>query len=148
MSNHDHIDAIDTTVQKTYRWLHEIGAEAGGADRRRSYQMLRGVLHALRDRLPVDEVAQLGAQLPMLIRGVYYEGWDPSHKPLKMSAAEFLEHIAAEAMLEEADHAVHATRAVVRVLHREIAAGEVDQVLDSLPKDIHRLIAEEHRHAV
>ncbi|HEY5940705.1 MAG TPA: non-homologous end-joining DNA ligase [Gemmatimonadales bacterium] len=32
----------------------------------------------LRDRLTVEETAHPGAQLPMLIRGSYYAGWEPS----------------------------------------------------------------------
>jgi uncharacterized protein (DUF2267 family) len=43
---------------------------------------LRATLHALRDRLIIDEVAQLSAQLPMLIRGLYYKGWDPTKTAL------------------------------------------------------------------
>jgi uncharacterized protein (DUF2267 family) len=36
----------------------------------RSFRLLRTVLQALRDWLPVNEAVDLGAQLPMLLRGV------------------------------------------------------------------------------
>jgi uncharacterized protein (DUF2267 family) len=61
---------FDETVQKTNTWLKEIALDLG-ADRRRAYQVLRAVLHCLRDRLTVGEAAQLGDQLPMLVRGIY-----------------------------------------------------------------------------
>jgi len=48
-------------------------AETIGMDERRAYNALRAVLHALRDRLTTEEIAQFGAQLPTFVRGVYYE---------------------------------------------------------------------------
>src|ERR1700719_1588627 len=68
------LEVFDKTVQTTNAWLKEI-MEANGLDRRRAYRVLAAVLHALRDRLTVDEVAQLGAQLPILVRGLYYDQW-------------------------------------------------------------------------
>jgi uncharacterized protein (DUF2267 family) len=60
------------------------------------------VLHALRDRLTVNEAAQFGAQLPMLVRGIYYEGWDPTRLPVKMNREEFLQRVPAGVPYESA----------------------------------------------
>src|SRR6202047_2950090 len=90
------LEVFDKTVHTTNAWLKEI-MEATGLDRRRAYRALAAVLHALRDRLTVDEVAQLGAQLPILVRGLYYDQWHHSAgKPDRLRhKEEFLAAVAA-----------------------------------------------------
>ncbi len=77
-------DVFDGTMQKTEIWLNELMAELEWEGKpEKTYFALRTVLHALRDRLTVEEAVQLGAQLPMLVRGFYYEGWTLKGKPHK-----------------------------------------------------------------
>jgi uncharacterized protein (DUF2267 family) len=69
-------DVFEGTLQKTQVWLNDLMFELDWEDRpQKAYLALRTVLHALRDRLTVEEAVQLGAQLPMLVRGFYFEGW-------------------------------------------------------------------------
>jgi uncharacterized protein (DUF2267 family) len=137
----DEVDAIETTVQKTYTWIRELDEELGGVGRHESYQVLRGFLHALRDRLIVDEVAQLAAQLPMLVRGIYYEGWDPAYTPPKWKEQEFVSRFAEQAALEPSREPVSALRAAARVLRRHVTPGETEDVLGLLPKELRELLA-------
>ena len=78
MSN---VPVLDSTIQKTHEWLKDITDGLGFPNQWAAFAALRGTLHTLRDRLPREHAAQLGAQLPMLIRGLYYEGWDPLREP-------------------------------------------------------------------
>jgi uncharacterized protein (DUF2267 family) len=95
---------------------------------------------SLRDRLTVEEVAQLAAQLPMLVRGIYYEGWDPSGKPVKARDPEaFLALIAQRLRGDDEIDADRAARAVFAVLARRITHGELQDIQGLLPKEIHRL---------
>jgi uncharacterized protein (DUF2267 family) len=129
---------FDETVQKTNAWLKEI-AEALGCDRHRAYQALRAVLHCLRDRLTIDEAAQLGDQFPMLVRGIYYEAWHPAGKPEKIRSREdFLAWIATH-LTHTPIEAEDAARAVFLVLEKHVAPGEVTDLIQVLPKEIRTL---------
>jgi len=136
------LDVFDTTVQKTNSWLKDIMHEMDWQERRKAYQALRSTLHALRDRLTVDEVAQLAAQLPMLVRGFYYEGWDPTGKPLKVRDLEgFLATIALEFRGDDEVDPDQVARAVFTVLARRITQGELEDIEGLLPKEVRRLWA-------
>ncbi|GLV47570.1 hypothetical protein TJA_07400 [Thermus sp. LT1-2-5] len=136
------LEVFDATLHKTHTWLRAIMEELGIEDRHRAYMALRAVLHALRDRLPVEEVAQLGAQLPMLIRGIYYEGWDPTGKPLKeRHKEEFLAHVARELKTPSgpAVDPERAAQAVFKVLKQKVTEGEIQDVRQLLPKELREL---------
>jgi uncharacterized protein (DUF2267 family) len=133
------IKALDRTVQKTHEWVHAVQRELKWMDERRAYTALRAVLHALRDRLTLDEIAQFGAQLPTFVRGVYYEGWDPSHTPLRKRDAEsFLEQI--RAAFEQRQRPLVDPRniatAVFRVIEDRMSTGEIEQIKSLLPARI------------
>jgi uncharacterized protein (DUF2267 family) len=101
---------------------------------------LRAVLHCLRDRLTVDEAAQLGDQLPMLVRGIYYEAWRPAGKPEKVrSREEFLSRIAAHLAPTRPISPEDAARAVFAVLENHVSPGEIRDVIDVLPREIQAL---------
>src|SRR5690606_36283227 len=137
------LDVIDTTVQKTHIWINDVAAEAGWDDKHKAYLAQRAVLHALRDRLPIDEAADLSAQLPMLVRGIYFEGWRPSQTPKRQrSAEEFLNAVAAH-FPNTGDPADPETmvRAVFRTIERNIEGGEVEHIRGILPEDVRRLLA-------
>ena len=76
------LEVFDRTLQATNIWLDEVMRQAGWSDRQKAYLALRVVLHALRDRLPVDEAAHLSAQLPMLGARHFFEGWHPAGTPV------------------------------------------------------------------
>jgi uncharacterized protein (DUF2267 family) len=129
---------FSATVDKTNRVLKDIERAYGWPENRRnqSYAALRAVLHALRDRLTVQETADLAAQLPMLIRGVYYSGWEPSRVPMKMNAEEFLGHVRREFSYEVKGGTAQLVHTVVHSLRQHVAEGEWDDIRASLPKDL------------
>jgi uncharacterized protein (DUF2267 family) len=130
--------SIDTTVDKTNRVLHEIEQAYGWPKERRnqSYTALRAVLHALRDRLTVEESAQLAAQLPTLIRGIYFEGWTPSKVPVKMHDEEFLGRIRQDFPYDVRGGIRQLIQTVLRALRLHITEGEWEDVKASMPKEL------------
>jgi uncharacterized protein (DUF2267 family) len=134
------LEIFDATVHKTNSWLKEVMQEIHRDDRRKAYLALRATLHALRDRLTVEEVAQLGAQLPMLVRGFYYEGWDPTRKPVKLrDREEFLSLLEEKFRADDTLNPELIARAVFKVLANRITAGEIEDVKHMLPAEIRGL---------
>jgi uncharacterized protein (DUF2267 family) len=131
---------FDDTVQKTNLWLKEIREELSLDTAEEAYRALRAVLHTLRDRLIVEEAADLGAQLPMLLRGVYFEGWRPAGKPTReRHAAPFLEHVRSLYVGPGPIDPDRLTRGVFAVLARHMPAGQIHDVRQGLPEEIREL---------
>ncbi len=135
------LKVFDTTIQATHVWLDDLMNELGWKDERpRAYHALRAVLHILRDRLPVDNVAHLAAQLPMLIRGIYYEGWHPAGTPVpEHSQDEFLAHVTDAFLFDVNAHSKTIAQAVFKVLERHVTPGEIEKVKSALPAGIRAL---------
>jgi uncharacterized protein (DUF2267 family) len=116
-------ELFDASLQKTQVWLNDLMSELEWDDKpQKTYLALRTALHALRDRLTVEEAVHLGAQLPTLIRGFYYEGWKPTGKPVKeRHKSEFLDHIAAVFRDDATVDPEKVMRAVFKVLTRQSA---------------------------
>lgn len=134
------LNVIDRTVHDTNTWLKEISEEMGHPDRQMAYHALRGVLFTLRDRLTTEEACQFAAQLPVLIRGIFFEGYRPANKPDKFrDRDEWLQRVSRELDKTGGQNPENATKAVFRVINRHVTAGERDDVRNMLPKEIRQL---------
>ena len=133
------LDVFDRTIQTTNIWLNEIMDDVG-LDRHVAYRVLRAVLHALRDRMTVEETAHLSAQLPLLVRGIFFDMWRPAEMPLRIrSVEEFLARVAAELADIRPVDPEDAVRSVFKTLGHHVSQGEVEQVRAQLPEPIRRL---------
>ena len=133
------LEAFDKTLQLTHIWLDEISDKVG-PDRHVAWRVLGAVLHVLRDRLPVDLSAHFGAQLPLLVRGLYYDRYEPSKQPSKIASAEdFAEQVAE--LLEDSRpmRPELAVKTVFAMLSRHLSAGLLDNVRLALPQSIRAL---------
>ena len=130
-------DVFDTTLQKTNLWVNQISDRLHWNDHQKAYQGLRAVLHALRDRLPVDEAVHLGAQLPMLVRGFYYEGWKPAATPVKVKTLpEFYEIVKGNFAADQNVNPMRLTEAIMGVLSTNISPGELEKLRGIFPEEL------------
>lgn len=148
MSGHAPVPQIQQTTQKTQEWLLDLSSRSPLKDPQQAYSILRAVLHTLRDRLTVEEVAHLGAQLPMLLRGAYFEGWRPALAPNDYETVEgFLEHV--RSCLGPGDEISpdlrKSTLAALDVLCDRVDDGELRHVTAQLPEPLANLFPDRLR---
>ncbi len=131
--------------QQATPWVKDMMTALGSEDAPRALHALRAGLHAVRDRLNVDEAAQLAAQMPLLIRGLFFEGWVPAGKPLRLRHREDFLALVREKYAPRQDLPADViVTATFRVLGQHVSAGELGDVLLTLPESIVRVVTGGH----
>lgn len=130
------LESIEQSVQTTHRWINELNERLGWGDKARSYRLLRTVLQALRDWLPVNEAVDLAAQLPELVRGAYYEHWRPAKCPVQnRSRKDFLARVDHAFKTDPIAFTPEVVAEVFGLLSDKVGAGEIEDVRNALPAD-------------
>ena len=128
------VTVLDHTIEETNVWLKRVQDELVLDNRQQADNALRAVLHTLRDRIPPEVAVKLGAQLPLLVRGIYYEGWHPATTPTSERHVEdFAEHVALQLPREFPIEAATAARGVFEVLWEKLDPDEFEKVMNHLP---------------
>ncbi|MGE5183088.1 MAG: DUF2267 domain-containing protein [Acidobacteriota bacterium] len=133
---------LDSTITSGKHWLHELigKLELPEEDAGRALHALRAGLHAIRDRLPAAEVVDLGAQLPVLIRGIYYEGWRLTNDPTRIrNRVEMLDRVERELHPDKRFEPLAVLRAVIELVTEHVSQGEITDVISTLPRSIAEL---------
>ncbi|WP_030490940.1 DUF2267 domain-containing protein [Micromonospora chokoriensis] len=132
------ISAFESSLDKTNLILKDIENAYGWPQDRRnqSYAALRTVLHLLRDRLPVDESVEFAQQLPVLVRGIYFDGWVPSDVPIKLNRDDFLYEVRQGFPYDAKGGPERVTQVVLDTLRRHVTQGEWQDVKDTMPEDL------------
>lgn len=133
---------FEHSTQTANAWINDIAEEFATEDHHFAYRVLRAWLHTLRDRLTIEACAHFAAQLPLVIRGLYYEGWNPSKVPEKYAADMYAERFALTAGISARD-VPKAASVVGTVLRRHLTAGQIDKVVDQLPPTIRVLLQQQ-----
>lgn len=130
---------FDKTLQTTNIWLDDIMAELG-PDREVAWHVLGAVLWRIRDRVPLELAVHLGSQLPLLVRGLYYDQWRPSAQPERSrSLGEFLQGIGESLANTRPVNLQNAVQAVFAVLSRHVSRGQIEKIRGALPEEVRAL---------
>lgn len=134
------LHVFQQTLQSSSTWLREIAEAVPGAEEQQAYHLLCATLRTLRDRLRPEEAVQFGAQLPVLIRGLYYDGWRLADVPTHVRTKhEFLSQVVARYQARPLDDLEAGVRAVLAVASRNIDFGETYSLLRTLPMELRQL---------
>ena len=131
---------FDTTVNETNLWLKAVQDEIPGLDRHQAYLAARTVMHALRDRLSPGGAMRVAAQMPLLLRGVFTEGWRPDETPIRWHTAQAFVAAVAEGVPPDFPvDAETATRSVIKVLWSKMDGGAIEKIKGEVPEAIRAL---------
>ncbi|WP_069174217.1 DUF2267 domain-containing protein [Streptomyces griseus] len=120
-------------------WLKGVAEALDTPDRHFAHRVLRTWLHTFRDRLTVDVAAHFAAQLPELLRGVYYDGWDPSVVPVRYDREGYVGRFVQQAKVDAGD-VPRIAAAVTVVVRDHVSPGHLEAALEQLPHDIRDLL--------
>ena len=137
--------AFDRMNQQAASWVKGMMTQLRTDDEDKALHALRAGLQALRDRLSVEEAAQLAAQLPLIIRGMFFEGWDPSGKPLRIRHREDFLRLVGKKYGREDTAAADIVLATFHVLEDHVSRGEITDVMMGLPDELIDLVAPRER---
>ncbi|MCK8462445.1 DUF2267 domain-containing protein [Aliiroseovarius sp. S1339] len=134
------LEVLDRTWQKTHEWVNELRDRLDWSSDRDTLRLLRVTLHQIRDRVHVNETAQLSAQLPIMIRGMFFEGWQPHLVPVPgRRAADFVtaveRHVGDVVEYRGQQDIVK----VFKLLNARISPGQINDIRGNLPEDIRSL---------
>lgn len=134
------IHVFERTTHEAHEWVNELAGRTGWTNEREVLRLLRTVLAKIRDHLPVNEMAQFSAQLPILLRGMFFEGWQAKLTPIhERHVADFVADVE-DAIGNVIDYqGVTDIKAVFNVVNARISRGEVNDVRSCLPQELRDL---------
>ena len=136
---------FDRTLEKTHQFINDVAEQINLEDKQIVFTGIKAVLHSLRDRIPLEEAAQLGSQFPVMLAGFYYQGWKPAATPTKeRSVSAFVDKVRGN--LPNGDYPVEIKtliEGVFAVLYKWVTEGEIVDVANMLPKDVQEFYPQE-----
>lgn len=125
------------------KFIGEVATELGDpVDLEQADRITTAVFHTLRELLTPEESLHLIAQLPMMVKAIYVNGWHINKKDRIRSMDEFVERLmlqhprAAARDFGSNEKAMERARAVFKVVRNHIATGEVEDIIAQFPPEL------------
>ena len=129
-------------IQPAELFIKEVAEELGNIqDTKAALRVTRSVFHTLRDMLTPEESLHLVAQLPMILKAIYVDGWKSGTVNRIRSMQEFLNCLKSNSDRPEVDfgnndEAVNAVQCVLDVVQRHVTIGEIAHIVDQFPQEL------------
>lgn len=133
------IREFEAAAHAAEQWIADLTRSLGWQDREKVYLALTATMHALRDCLPPHEAVFLGDHLPVLLRGLYFEGWRLAKYSSLRTRDAFLERIREGVHRDPGIDAEHVARVVLSLLAGRLPAFELEDVRAVTPKELRAL---------
>lgn len=133
---------LENNIHQTMDWIYAVEEACHWDDdnQRKAFIALRAVLHQLRDLLALEAAAALSSQLPLLIRGIFFENWKPDSNSSKIFEKDEFLSLVSKALYPYRDMDVEKTiKGVFNVLSRKLPPGVFDNIIKAIPKEIQAL---------
>ncbi len=136
----ERVESLDHSVQIAHEWINELDSALGWGNKHRAYRLLGAVLQTLRDCLPVAQAAHLSAQLPLVLRGVFFEHWQPAAEhPHHWDLDRFFAKIDSFFARDPIEDVADAVSEVFYILENRISSGEINKLIGCLPAELQTL---------
>jgi uncharacterized protein (DUF2267 family) len=127
--------------------LNTVAQELNTDDNNKAGRIFRAVLHAIRDRLPVNDAVHFSAALPIIWKGIYFDQYDPTIVPITIRSREdWINYIrsknafAANNDFQQDNEITDAFKGVFAALQKRMPEGQLQQVRDALSQEIQELL--------
>ena len=133
------VPILEKNIHQTMTWIYAIEEECNWEEdnQKAAFAALRAVLHELRDLLPLENAIHLSAQLPLIIRGIFFENWSTRAEKFKIRKKEDLLVAVADELFPYPDiDPEAAVKGVITVLQDKISDGEWNKIMSVLPRDL------------
>ena len=135
-------------VKDAKTWLHHAQQALGIQDEQQAGRIFRAVLHAIRDRLPAEEAMHLGAQLPIIWKGIFFQGFKLRPEPVVIRhEGEWLDFIRSKNQVAAIDFPTHdhvrlAFQDIMSMLETHLSEGQYLQIIQALHAEIVHVLDE------